>query len=361
MSPKKPAAPKRPRRKRGGRWGRFLALVVFGGILAFVLFLLARQYHTRLIREEVEALLGPLDSGSVTYQVADEKAADALFEKLAKVEKKSFGVFEVTGRKRVKGRIRALLVLGDRRIPVEIFWKLFVPPPPPPPPPKPPPKKKPRLALVIDDMGDDLGRAKEFFSLSIPVSAAIIPFRPHSAEVARLAEKMRRVHLLHMPMEPKDNHVAGQGQGMIPADASAAEAARLLDAALASVPNAAGINNHMGSRATESPKLMEGVMRHLARKGLFFLDSMTSPASVGGEKAAEARIPWGARDVFLDNENDAAALDRQIAQAVAVALRKGHAVAIGHDRPATLAALKRWERRFEKEGVEIVPVDALLR
>src|SRR5262249_57208413 len=55
-----------------------------------------------------------------------------------------------------------------------------------------------------------------------------------------------------------------------------------------------------------------------------------SPTSVPARIAAQGGYPYVSRDVFLDNERDVRAIERELLHAVYRAERKGYAVAIGH-------------------------------
>jgi hypothetical protein len=107
---------------------------------------------------------------------------------------------------------------------------------------------------------------------------------------------------------------------------------------------------------------MAAVMGALKSRGLLFLDSVTSPASVGAAMARHAGVAYAERDVFLDNEwSDRAAIARQFAQLEAVALRRGSAIGIGHPHRATLDVLARWLPEARARGFAIVPISAIVR
>jgi polysaccharide deacetylase 2 family uncharacterized protein YibQ len=126
------------------------------------------------------------------------------------------------------------------------------------------------------------------------------------------------------------------------------------------VPQAAGLNNHMGSRATADPSSMLRVLQEVRRRGLSFVDSRTSPLSVGDGLADQLGIPHAARDVFLDNVPTTSAVLRQLAEAEHLARRRGHAVAIGHPYPATLSVLETWIPAAEARGLRIVRAGDLI-
>ena len=129
---------------------------------------------------------------------------------------------------------------------------------------------------------------------------------------------------------------------------------------LASLPLAAGLNNHMGSRITADRTVMTYVLEVVKELGLFFVDSRTSTSSVAAEVAREVGVPYGVNNLFIDNESDVEKIKAQVRAGLDLAKRQGHAVLIGHVRPATFHAL--WEMIPEllDSGVQLVPVSQLL-
>ena len=95
----------------------------------------------------------------------------------------------------------------------------------------------------------------------------------------------------------------------------------------------------MGSLFTSDPELMQIVINSLKRKGLYFIDSMTSAESVAYEVAIRNQIPTALRTVFLDNVRDKGEIQAQFERAIEIASRGGRAVAIGHICSETLSAL----------------------
>ena len=71
-------------------------------------------------------------------------------------------------------------------------------------------------------------------------------------------------------------------------------------------------------------------------------------------------IPHAPRDVFLDNSPAPAAILRQLTEAERLARRRGHALAIGHPYPTTLAVLESWLPAAEARGLKIVTASELI-
>jgi uncharacterized protein len=127
------------------------------------------------------------------------------------------------------------------------------------------------------------------------------------------------------------------------------------------VPHAAGVNNHQGSLATSDPALMEALMPALRDRGLFFIDSRTTPATVAYATAQRFGVRSASRKVFLDDTPTRAAILAQISQAATDAQRDGSAIAIGHPHPETIAALTDSLPRLESLGFRLVFASDLAR
>ncbi|MCA9796427.1 MAG: divergent polysaccharide deacetylase family protein, partial [Candidatus Eremiobacteraeota bacterium] len=90
------------------------------------------------------------------------------------------------------------------------------------------------------------------------------------------------------------------------------------------------------------------------RRQLFYLDSRTTGASVAPKLAPAAGVQLLQRDVFLDNQDAIEPILAQLNQAEKVAATHGSAIAIGHPRANTLAALQKWIPEARARGVEFV-------
>src|SRR5262249_54101595 len=127
------------------------------------------------------------------------------------------------------------------------------------------------------------------------------------------------------------------------------------------VPAADGVNNHQGSGATADQKLMNDLMRVLKDEGVFYVDSRTTAATVAFDAAKREGVPAAFRNVpFLDDRKEKEAVKQQLRLAIAGARQKGEALAIGHPRPETLAALREMRTAARTSGVELVLVSELV-
>jgi polysaccharide deacetylase 2 family uncharacterized protein YibQ len=216
-----------------------------------------------------------------------------------------------------------------------------------------------RLAIVIDDLGNDRAQVDALFRLSYPLTMSVLPHLPNSGEIAEEAHRRGYQVLLHLPMAStggeKDEAVELH-PGMDSSDVG-----QTFVAMLDTVPYAVGVNNHEGSRGTSDPALMSELMPLLREHKLFFVDSRTTAATVAETAAHTAGVPARSRNVFLDDDQSPAAIRKQFALAVRTAREKGSALAIGHPHPETLQVLSEMLPEVERQRVTLVFASDLAR
>lgn len=218
---------------------------------------------------------------------------------------------------------------------------------------------QPRLAIVIDDWGYDWAAAGDFLTLDIPFTAAVLPYRAKSGEMAALLRQKGHEVILHLPMEPK-NPAIDTGFGGITTDLSDEEIRRRVIQALAAVDGVVGVNNHMGSKATSDPRVMQAVLGVIQERGLYFVDSWTAPTSIAGQLAEELGMPTATNQAFLDHYDDVEKVKSQLERLIKRAQRDGQAIGVGHVRPQTYRALVEMKPRFKEAGVIIVPASRVV-
>lgn len=217
-----------------------------------------------------------------------------------------------------------------------------------------------KLAIIIDDAGYSMQELEPFLDLPGAISIAVLPGLEHSVEAARRVRAAGKALLLHLPMEPEGE--SNPGPGPITVGMSAAAIRSAVVQALDELGTVGGVNNHMGSRATADAVTMRAVLGAIEGRGLAFVDSVTTPASVVQREAAGRGIPVASRDVFLDNEAEGEAMRRQLEEAVRLARSRGEAIAIGHVQSPGLAALLRAELpKLARAGISLVAARELAR
>lgn len=216
------------------------------------------------------------------------------------------------------------------------------------------------IAIIIDDVGHNERALPDAIALTAPVDFAILPGLSRSGRLAEALSRGGFEIMLHQPMEPASDTM-DPGPGSIDAAMTPQQIEAVLARNLAQIPLARGVNNHMGSKATASPQVMEAVLPFLAGKGLFFVDSLTTSASVCREVADRMGISIAVRDVFLDNVLTREYITGQLQKLKRLALKNGQAIGVGHFRPLTLRTIEELAPSVEEEGVEFVFVSELVR
>jgi polysaccharide deacetylase 2 family uncharacterized protein YibQ len=222
------------------------------------------------------------------------------------------------------------------------------------------PRGKPgRVAIIIDDMGTSLQEVKTLMGMGIPLSFSVIPGLAKAAEVANFAHQQGYQVMIHLPMEPEGYPQRRlEKNGLLLSHSSDELRQRVMDY-LKAVPNAQGANNHMGSRFTTDREKMRIVLGVLQENSLFFVDSVTSPKSIGLSEARQMGMKTAARQVFLDNVQDVQAIRKQLLQLAAVAKKRGGAIGICHPHPTTIKALQLTLPELAKSGITFVSAGEL--
>lgn len=216
----------------------------------------------------------------------------------------------------------------------------------------------PKIAIIIDDMGYHHDIDNDLLHLDLNLSFSFLPHAPHTRELENAAYRLGRTVLLHLPLEARSSDY-DPGPGALLLSQSAAQHQQLLDDNLGQVPHAVGVNNHMGSRYSADERAMSELAVLLARRQLFFVDSMTVAASKGYAAAVKQGVAAVKRDVFLDNQQEREAICRQIEHLVTIGRWQGSGVGIGHPYPETLTALATCGRKL-LDQVELVGVERLV-
>ena len=217
----------------------------------------------------------------------------------------------------------------------------------------------PRIAIIIDDLGYERAAGERTIALPGPITCAILPDAPRADWMARAANAEGKEVIVHLPMQAA-NHTGKTEPQSLTMDLSRAGFSAVFDQAFNAVPHAVGINNHRGSLLTRHPGSMRWLMEEIsARDSLFFVDSYTTHHSVAMQIAGENGVTAIKRDVFLDSEPTAEAVEYQFERLKRIATERGVAVGIGHPYEVTLAFLEQALPELEREGFELVPLSSL--
>jgi polysaccharide deacetylase 2 family uncharacterized protein YibQ len=220
-------------------------------------------------------------------------------------------------------------------------------------------KREGRAAIIIDDLGQDLGVARRFWELEVPVTLAILPYQKDSQAIARGAAQHGREVLLHLPLQPRGYPAVNPGTGALLLSMGREEIQAEIAAQLDSLPYCVGAHSHMGSLFTEQEEPMRWVLSVVGERRLCFVDSLTTPDSVARDVAGAMGVPFAQRTHFLDVGKTEDSIIRELCRLVDAAVREGGAIGVAHPSEETLAALPKVVAAIAEKGVRIVPVSEM--
>ncbi len=219
---------------------------------------------------------------------------------------------------------------------------------------------KPTIALIIDDIGDSMSRAKCFLQLNIPLTFSILPRLRYSQILANEIHCCGHEIMLHQPMEPADPHL-DPGPGALYLRDDPDKISRVIEENITGLSLAIGINNHMGSRFTGSNKKMRETLRIFKDSGMFFVDSRTSLHSKAYSIARTLHMPAAYRHHFLDNILFEPAILSQLRKLKRCALYYGSAIGIGHPFPQTANAIELFMKEYNNSEISFVHISKVLQ
>lgn len=224
---------------------------------------------------------------------------------------------------------------------------------------KPPAAIKGQIAIVIDDWGYNLNNLELIKQISYPLTISILPHLGFSSTIANELHRHGFEVMLHLPMEPHEAYRLEQKTLM--ASMTEAQIEEIIEEDLESVFFVKGVNNHMGSKATENTRFMQIICKQLKKRRLYLLDSLVTSKSVSGAIAKQYNIPFARRDIFLDNKDDPGYIKQQLYKLKSKARLYGKAIGIGHDRRTTIEVLKEMLPLLEREGFRLTFVSHLAK
>jgi polysaccharide deacetylase 2 family uncharacterized protein YibQ len=219
----------------------------------------------------------------------------------------------------------------------------------------------PRIAFIIDDIGSSISRAQGFLDLKMPITFSILPKLQYSDILAEEIYEQGQEIMLHQPMEPY-RHEIDPGPGALYISYRDSEIEEIIEENLSQIPQATGVNNHMGSKFTSCSDKVEEALKIIKQNDLFFVDSLTSSHSQAYKMARRLNMRTAPRNVFLDTSPDIWDIRRQLRHLRQYALKHGAAIGIGHPHLSTLTALYEFKQELNIQGpvFELVSISKLL-
>jgi len=212
---------------------------------------------------------------------------------------------------------------------------------------------KPKLAIIIDDV-QTASQVKAIKRLHLRVTMSFLPPRPGRPDSAKLAAH-EKFYMVHLPLEAM-HFSANEPHTLHVHDSQQKISARIQEIKHL-FPRVAYLNNHTGSKFTANEVAMNRLIFALNANHIHFIDSRTTAKTMAPKVLKNFGLKYVARDVFLDNHTDKQYIVKQIKEAVALAKKRGHAIAIGHPHKNTLQALSESKNLFK--DVDLVQINKI--
>ncbi|MBL51740.1 MAG: hypothetical protein CMG57_07275 [Candidatus Marinimicrobia bacterium] len=222
------------------------------------------------------------------------------------------------------------------------------------------PNLKGTIGIIIDDFGYRNDEVSDgFLELDARLTYAVIPGHEYSTKFGEIAVRKGYEVIVHMPMENLSNK-GGEEDFVLSTDMNNEKIQQRIRTALDEIPNAIGMNNHQGSKASADQRVMSNVARVIKERNLFFVDSRTTAETVAESTMEVFGVPTARRNVFLDNDDDEMKILDQLNELVKQAEKSGAAIGIGHVKPKTLKILKKHIPDIQKKGFKFEFVSKML-
>lgn len=203
-----------------------------------------------------------------------------------------------------------------------------------------------QIAVLLEEVGQGPARwrlLERFCALRPPLGLALFPEGDRLGEVLDLAQARGHQVLVHRPLDPEE----------LPEPEALRQLLRL---DLKRVPEAMGV---------DLPGLDEGltaeVLREARKNELVFVDRAAALDFDAGNMAREAKVRAVHRDLYLDEVDNRAAVEKKLWELAELAAQRGQALGLGQTRESTLLALEAMLPRLEARGFRLVSLSHLAR
>lgn len=217
-----------------------------------------------------------------------------------------------------------------------------------------------RLAIVIDDFGQQRKGVSEMLHLDCKLTAAIIPFLEYTEDDVEDALENGKEVIIHIPMQATTHdNPRHLGPRPITTRLSREEIIRWMEDALLEMPEAVGANIHMGTLSSTKEQIIRPIFEVLEKKNMYFLDSKTSSKSVCRQVAQTSTVDFYENSVFLEHEQKTKGyVKKRLKKAMDIALSEGECIAIGHvgneGGMITVEAIRELLPEFKEKNVTLV-------
>jgi polysaccharide deacetylase 2 family uncharacterized protein YibQ len=218
------------------------------------------------------------------------------------------------------------------------------------------PTGEPRISIVLGGLG--LNGERTAAAINTLPAEITLSFVPYATDLQGWINKARAAGhevLLELPMEPYDYPNVDTGPHTLLINSSAEENVRRVDLLLGKATGYFGVTNYQGAKFATDAKAANPVFEELSKRGLVFLHDGGAVRSALPDAAKQTQLGFRVADKILDAEPAREAIDRQLLQLEATALKDGQALGVGYGYPITIEQLKSWSDGLKAKGYQLAP------
>ena len=219
---------------------------------------------------------------------------------------------------------------------------------------------RPRIALVITDLGINNTRTEQALNLPGAVTLAFAPYARQIQDWIGKAREQGHEVLLTLPMEPRDFPRSDPGPFALMSALDAEQNLRRLEWILSRATGYVGLIGYQGSGFSANARALRPIMADLRGRGLVYVDSRESAASVAQRTAASVGVPAAQADLVVDLNLGRAAVLKQLKLAESLARANGSVIAVGRPYPVTLERIRIWIRELAENGLALTPLSGVI-
>jgi polysaccharide deacetylase 2 family uncharacterized protein YibQ len=209
---------------------------------------------------------------------------------------------------------------------------------------------RPRVAIIVDNLGDDLLTARTLAGIEAPLTFAVRPAQPFSKEVAELARLFGREVLMQLPQQA--------GRAATPLLNDRAEVERWFSENLTGIPHAVGVADDP-TPATGNTERRQWILSAAKDNNLFVMET-AGEGTDNCETATAALVPCVQGSRLSDDNSDEDSIRKQLDGVLRAARMHGDVVVVGDATSALVAAVRSAIPAFAAAGVELVPVSTVV-
>lgn len=222
--------------------------------------------------------------------------------------------------------------------------------------------RRPKIAILIGGLG--VSREQTAEALEKLPRTMTLAFTPYGEGLEGWAAKARHNGheiMLEVPMEPFDYPNNDPGPQTLLIGLPAPANIERLNWAMSRMSGYFGLTSFMGAKFTTSEEALAPVLTETGRRGLVFLDNLTSPRGVIEKLGPETGAATARAELVIDANPESEAIDAALAKLEEQARREGAVIGVASALPITIGRLEQWAGQLTAKGIALVPVSAVVK